>query len=50
MKNIFILLTVTLLISCAKKNNADIDKVVSEAYPNVKIDSIKKLMIIFMRF
>ena len=43
MKNIFILLTVTLLISCAKKNNADIDKVVSEAYPNVKIDSIKKI-------
>ena len=43
MKNIFILLTVTLLISCAKKNDADIDKVVSEAYPNVKIDSIKKI-------
>ena len=43
MKNIFILLTVTLLISCAKKNNADIDKVVSEAYPNVKIDNIKKI-------
>ena len=43
MKNIFILLIVTLLISCAKKNNADIDKVVSEAYPNVKIDNIKKI-------
>ena len=43
MKNIFILLTVILLISCAKKNDADIDKVVSEAYPNVKIDSIKKI-------
>ena len=50
MKNIFILLTVILLVSCAKKNDADIDKVVSEAYPNVKIDSIKKLMTTFMRF
>ena len=40
-----ILITLTLLVSCAKKENTDIDinKKVSEAYPSVSIDKIRKI-------
>jgi len=45
MKNIFLLLILTSLISCAKKDNTDIDieKTISDAYPNVAITEIKKI-------
>ena len=45
MKNILLLTTIILLVSCAKKDevNVDIRKTVSNAYPDVAIDEIKKI-------
>lgn len=52
MKNLFIFIALSVLFSCAKKEDtdikkgiegADIKKVVSEAYPNVNIENIKKI-------
>ena len=45
MKNILLLITIMLLVSCAKKDevNVDIRKTVSNAYPDVAIDEIKKI-------
>jgi thiol:disulfide interchange protein DsbC len=45
MKNIFLFLTLTLLVSCAKKDDAEIDirKTISNAYPDIAIDEIKKI-------
>ena len=43
MKKIFIMLSIILFISCAKKEDADINKIVSKAYPNVSIESLKKI-------
>ena len=44
MKNILILLATVLIVSCAKKkDDPDIRMVVSEAYPNVTIESLKKI-------
>ena len=43
MKNIFITLSLVLFVSCAKKEDADINKIVSDAYPNVSIESLKKI-------
>ena len=45
MKNILLLITIMLLVSCAKKDefNVDIRKTVSNAYPDVTIDEIKKI-------
>lgn len=45
MKNIFLFITLTLLVSCVKKDNvdADIRETVSNAYPDVTIDEIKKI-------
>ena len=45
MKNIFLFLTLTLLVSCAKKDDADIDirKTISNAYPDIAVDEIKKI-------
>ena len=45
MKNILLLTTIMLLVSCAKKDevNVDIRKTVSNAYPDVAIDEIKKI-------
>ena len=43
MKSIFITLLLILFVSCAKKEDADINKIVSDAYPNVSIESIKKI-------
>ena len=45
MKNILLLITIMLLVSCAKKDevNIDIRKTVSNAYPDVAIDEIKKI-------
>ena len=45
MKNIFFLISIMLLVSCAKKDEVDIDikKTVSNAYPDVAIDEIKKI-------
>ncbi len=44
MKNILILLATVLIVSCAKKkDDPDIRTVVSEAYPNVTIESLKKI-------
>ena len=45
MKNIFLFLTLALLVSCAKRDNADIDirKKISNAYPDIAIDEIKKI-------
>ena len=43
MKSIFIMLSLILFVSCAKKEDADINKIVSDAYPNVSIESLKKI-------
>ena len=45
MKNIFLFLTLALLVSCAKKDDADIDirKTISNAYPDIAVDEIKKI-------
>ena len=43
MKSIFITLSLILFVSCAKKEDADINKIVSDAYPNVSIESLKKI-------
>ncbi len=45
MKNIFLFLTLALLVSCAKRDDADIDlrKTISIAYPDIAIDEIKKI-------
>ena len=43
MRNIFITLSLILFVSCAKKEDADINKIVSDAYPNVSIESLKKI-------
>ncbi len=45
MKNIFFLILIMLLVSCAKKDEVDVDikKTVSNAYPDVAIDEIKKI-------
>ena len=45
MKNILLLITIMLLVSCAKKDevNVDIRETVSNAYPDVAIDEIKKI-------
>ena len=45
MKNILLLITIMLLVSCAKKDEANVDirKTVSNAYPDVAIDAIKKI-------
>jgi thiol:disulfide interchange protein DsbC len=45
MKNILLLITIMLLVSCAKKDEVDLDirKTVSNAYPDVDIDEIKKI-------
>ena len=45
MKNILLLITIMLLASCAKKDEVDLDirKTVSNAYPDVAIDEIKKI-------
>ena len=45
MKNIFFLISIMLLVSCAKKDevNVDIRGTVSNAYPDVAIDEIKKI-------
>jgi thiol:disulfide interchange protein DsbC len=45
MKNILLLTTIMLLVSCAKKDevNVDIRGTVSNAYPDVAIDEIKKI-------
>ena len=45
MKNIFLFLTLTLLVSCAKRDDADIDirKTISNAYPDIAVDEIKKI-------
>ena len=40
MKSIFITLSLILFVSCAKKEDADINKIVSDAYPNVSIESL----------
>ena len=46
MKSIFIMLSLILFVSCAKKEDADINKIVSDAYPNVSIESLKKFNVI----
>ena len=45
MKNILLLITIMLLVSCAKKDEVDLDirNAVSNAYPDVAIDEIKKI-------
>ena len=45
MKNILLLIIITLLVSCAKRDdvNIDIRKTISNAYPDVAIDEIKKI-------
>ena len=45
MKNILLLITIMLLVSCAKRDEVDVDirKTVSNAYPDVAIDEIKKI-------
>ena len=45
MKNILLLITIMLLASCAKRDEVDLDirKTVSNAYPDVAIDEIKKI-------
>ena len=45
MKNIFLCLTLALLVSCAKRDDADIDirKTISNAYPDIAVDEIKKI-------
>ena len=43
MKSIFITILLILFVSCAKKEDADINKIVSDAYPNVSIESLKKI-------
>ena len=45
MKNILLLITIMLLVSCAKRDEVDLDirKTVSNAYPDVEIDEIKKI-------
>ena len=45
MKNILLLITIMLLVSCAKRDEVDLDirKTVSNAYPDVVIDEIKKI-------
>ena len=45
MKNILLLIAIMLLVSCAKKDEVDLDirKTVSNAYPDVDIDEIKKI-------
>jgi thiol:disulfide interchange protein DsbC len=45
MKNISYLILIMLLVSCAKKDEVDVDikKTVSNAYPDVAIDEIKKI-------
>ena len=45
MKNILLLIAIMLLVSCAKKDEVDLDirKTVSNAYPDVAIDEIKKI-------
>ena len=45
MKNILLLITIMLLVSCAKRDDVDLDirKTVSNAYPDVVIDEIKKI-------
>ena len=45
MKNILLLTIIMLLVSCAKRDevNIDIRKTVSNAYPDVSIDEIKKI-------
>ena len=45
MKNILLLIAIMLLVSCAKKDEVDLDirKTVSNAYPDVAIDAIKKI-------
>ena len=45
MKNILLLITIMLLVSCAKRDEVDLDirKTVSNAYPDVDIDEIKKI-------
>ena len=41
MKSIFIMLSLILFVSCAKKEDADINKIVSDAYPNVSMRAKK---------
>ena len=45
MKNILLFITIMLLVSCAKRDEVDLDirKTVSNAYPDVAIDAIKKI-------
>ncbi len=43
MKNLFVLLSLTLLISCAKKEDVNIKEVISKAYPSVDIEKIRKI-------
>jgi thiol:disulfide interchange protein DsbC len=45
MKNILLLITIMLLVSCTKRDEVDLDirKTVSNAYPDVVIDEIKKI-------
>jgi thiol:disulfide interchange protein DsbC len=45
MKYILLSITFIFLVSCAKKENTDVDisKKVSEAYPSISIDKIKKI-------
>ena len=45
MKNIFLFLTLVLLVSCAKRDDADIDirKTISNAYPDITVDEIKRI-------
>ena len=45
MRNILLLITIMLLVSCAKRDDVDLDirKTVSNAYPDVVIDEIKKI-------
>ena len=45
MKYILLSLALTILVSCAKKENTNIDvsKKVSDAYPSISIDKIRKI-------
>ena len=45
MKNIFLFLTLALLVSSAKRDDADIDirKTISNAYPDITVDEIKQI-------
>jgi len=43
MKYVLLSMALTILVSCAKKENTDIDigKKVSDAYPSISIDKIR---------